>query len=282
MGDPIEAESIRQTFGGARRTQKLFLGSVKDNVGHTEAASGVTAVLKTILMMQKRVIPKQANFKTLNPTIPSLEQDRMSIATKSQPWRAPALTAVVNNYGAAGSNAAIILTDAKLVNKPSSQLDNPPLLPFTSSYPILLSAKSTESLRSYALALAAATRNIEDEYDDAALAQITYSLATKQNRSLDYSWTSTASSMVDLVSQLESVTLDTAQAAKTAHVTSPVVLCFSGQTGDIVYLEEDFFNSTQLLQNHMVSIGPVLEKSPCFIASERLSCIPCIQRFEQS
>ncbi|KAH6617173.1 hypothetical protein F5144DRAFT_660065 [Chaetomium tenue] len=62
VGDPIECASIRSAFGGAHRQQELTIGSVKDVIGHTEAASGVAGCIKTLLMMQHGVIPKQPNF----------------------------------------------------------------------------------------------------------------------------------------------------------------------------------------------------------------------------
>src|SRR5204862_5251692 len=66
VGDPIEMESIRQVFGGPRRTAPLFVSSVKGNIGHLEGASGVAALIKAILQIEYRTACVQASFKHLN------------------------------------------------------------------------------------------------------------------------------------------------------------------------------------------------------------------------
>lgn len=86
VGDPIECESIRQVFASSQRQDTLYLGSVKANIGHTEATSGVAGLIKTILMMQHTTILIQANFVSLNPKIRSLQEDHMEIALSSRVW----------------------------------------------------------------------------------------------------------------------------------------------------------------------------------------------------
>ncbi|RMZ75270.1 hypothetical protein DV737_g5363, partial [Chaetothyriales sp. CBS 132003] len=137
VGDPVEYESIQLALAGPRRKEELFLGSVKDNIGHTESASGAAGVIKTLLMMQYKTIPKQANFVSLNPHIKVSPSDRITVPKATQSWNPRRHIALVNNYGAAGSNVAIAIRDM-----PSSTL-----------YPILLSAKSARSLQLYMDAL---------------------------------------------------------------------------------------------------------------------------------
>lgn len=84
IGGPIEYESIREAFGGPQRSRGMYLGSVKANIGHTEAASGVAALIKTILMLQHGTIPIQANFTMLNPGI--VPSDQMQIPLRTQRW----------------------------------------------------------------------------------------------------------------------------------------------------------------------------------------------------
>ncbi|MCJ1462838.1 hypothetical protein MMC07_001441 [Pseudocyphellaria aurata] len=252
VGDPIEAESIRQTFAGPHRTQELFLGSVKDNIGHAEGASGVAGVLKTILMMENRIIPPQANFSVLNPRIPSLEQDRMAISTRSQKWNSQKLAAVVNNYGAAGSNAAILLKEYCLPGVEIVGHDQQSAHCHISELPTFISAKSVESLRSYCVALKSTlTRALEASGKD-ALFNIAYNLARKQNRALEYHWTSTTSSLTDFSNQLDAASQGSQEFTRTTIRSRPVVLCFSGQTGNTVTLSKDLFESSKLFQNHLI------------------------------
>jgi len=88
---------------------------VKGNIGHTEAASGVAALIKIILMMQYREIPRQANFTSLNPKIDAFTESRMAIPTITRHWDSVFYAACVNNYGAAGSNAAALVCEPPTV-----------------------------------------------------------------------------------------------------------------------------------------------------------------------
>ncbi|KAM3418842.1 hypothetical protein BST61_g4806 [Cercospora zeina] len=113
VGDPIEMESIRDAFASATdRSSPLFVSSVKGAIGHLEGASGVAALIKAILQLEHREVAPQASFTTLNPRIPPLEPNRICIPTSLQRLDRQRLTACVNNYGAAGSNATLMLMEA--------------------------------------------------------------------------------------------------------------------------------------------------------------------------
>ena len=254
VGDPIECESIRRTFGGAHRTQELFFGSVKDNIGHAEAASGIAGLLKTVLMMQNRMIPKQANFSSLSPKISSLEKDRMKIAKQSQPWDSQKLTAVVNNYGAAGSNAAILLQEYPASNEKRVESNVSLADAYVPEFPFFVSARSPENLRSYCAALKSFVARTQEAHTDGALANVAYNLASKQSRGFEYTWTSTASNIASLSDQLETAAAGSNNFRKPPDQTRPVVLCFAGQTGQTVSLSEDLFNNCKLLQTHLVRL----------------------------
>ena len=141
-GDPLEMASIREVLGGQDRTTLLNVGSVKGNIGHAETAAGVAGLLKVLAMIQKNGIPPQASFRFLNPEIPALEVDKMTIATKATRWEAKMQAAFVNSYGAAGSNAALICSNYPL-RRPeiSSQITA------GSPFPMIISATSQEALR---------------------------------------------------------------------------------------------------------------------------------------
>lgn len=74
IGDPIEAEAINAVFGERRmRDQPLFVGAVKSNIGHTEGASGLAGLIKTVMVLEKAIIPPNALFERVNPSIPLLD-----------------------------------------------------------------------------------------------------------------------------------------------------------------------------------------------------------------
>jgi len=254
VGDPIECESIRQTFGGAHRAQSLFLGSVKDNIGHTEAASGVAAVIKTILMMQNRTIPKQANFVSLNPKIPPLVPDRMTIPMQTQTWNSRRRAAVVNNYGAAGSNAAIVLQEYLPFNDGHVDPNVTSIHTYQPEFPIFVSAKSSGSLRSYLAALKSYLARAQELFADSALANLAYSLASKHNHDFEYSWTSSARDLTALSNQLQAAAVESNDFGKSTTRTRPIVLCFGGQNGRTVSLSKELFYNCKILQSHLVRL----------------------------
>ena len=69
-GDPIEANAIGAAFGRCRSSDDpLFIGAVKSNIGHLEGCSGLAGVIKTILVLEKGIVPPIAGFKTVNDGI---------------------------------------------------------------------------------------------------------------------------------------------------------------------------------------------------------------------
>lgn len=143
-GDSCELASIRSVLSqGRMRDNPLHVTSIKANIGHLEAASGAVGLCKLLLMLRHNIIPPQISLKTLHPLIAPTDVDNTIIDTASTPWVAESTlrVAVLNNFGAAGSNGALILEEYIKPNHP----------PGTSSFVFGISAKSAgalESLRS--------------------------------------------------------------------------------------------------------------------------------------
>lgn len=144
-GDTSEMESIRRVLAVDRMPDNpLYVTSIKANIGHLEAASGCASLAKVILMFQHKTIPRQISLKTLNPRIAPLDSDQIIISTKNVAWssineRDPRI-AVVNNFGAAGSNAALIIEEYLSDNSNVSPMDG-------TSYVFGLSAKDEAALK---------------------------------------------------------------------------------------------------------------------------------------
>lgn len=74
VGDPIEASAIHAVFGHYRSPKDpLLVGAVKSNIGHLEGASGIAGLIKTIMVLEKGIIPQNACFERVNPNIPMHE-----------------------------------------------------------------------------------------------------------------------------------------------------------------------------------------------------------------
>ena len=94
-GDAVESESVLDVFAPAmprrRPDQRLYLGAVKSNIGHGEAAAGISSLLKALLVYQKNLIPAHIGIKTeINPAIPKdLERRNVGLALSNTPWPRP-------------------------------------------------------------------------------------------------------------------------------------------------------------------------------------------------
>ncbi|KAK1998330.1 thiolase-like protein, partial [Colletotrichum falcatum] len=111
VGDPLEFGAIKEVFASSEREVPLHFASVKGNISLSEGASGVAGLIKTLLMIQHRAIPRQVHFQSPHPKIILVVPGRISIPTETIPWTANTLVACVNNYGAAGSIAAMLVTE---------------------------------------------------------------------------------------------------------------------------------------------------------------------------
>ncbi|KXN83388.1 Conidial yellow pigment biosynthesis polyketide synthase [Leucoagaricus sp. SymC.cos] len=115
-GDPNELESIRSVFARNRPANNpLHITSVKSNMGHLEAASGAAGLAKLLLMLRHKTIPSVISLKNLNPRIVNLASDNTIIDTVQTAWvpseEGKSRVALLNNFGAAGSNTAMILEE---------------------------------------------------------------------------------------------------------------------------------------------------------------------------
>ena len=112
LGDPIEVNSLKAVFG--KRDESCYLGSLKTNIGHLEAAAGIAGLIKTVLCLNHEAIPPNLHFKQLNPLI-DLEQTQLKIPQQLQPWKAAEKYAGVSSFGFGGTNAHVVLGAAEVV-----------------------------------------------------------------------------------------------------------------------------------------------------------------------
>ncbi|KAL2821206.1 hypothetical protein BJX63DRAFT_427879 [Aspergillus granulosus] len=256
IGDPQEYNGIREVFGcQGRREQPFHFASVKGNIGHTEGASGVASVIKTLLMMKRCVIPRQGSFKKLNPKI-TLEPN-LTIPTSSVPWTAKTLIACINNYGASGSIAAAVVKEApklsaqKRASSPASQ----------SRYPVFLSAHSPRSLCELASRLRTYIKQLPPSSSRNTLADFAFNLADRQNRSLPNIVATTVSSMSELDDQLRIVSSmpDSAPAQTAVTNPKPIVLAFGGQTNRSVGLNPAVTEASGLFRSYLDECDRILK-----------------------
>ncbi|KAL4968150.1 uncharacterized protein BDV14DRAFT_197378 [Aspergillus stella-maris] len=127
-GDLAELTSITRVFSGSteerRRQRPLFLGSVKANIGHSESTSGLAGVIKTVLALEKGIIPPLAELETVKPSLEGLLENG-NIIIPQQPRNWPSDTgrlASVNSFGFGGTNAHVILESAPASSSPQNEV----------------------------------------------------------------------------------------------------------------------------------------------------------------
>jgi len=109
--DPIEANAISRVFAACRKEGEppVPVGSIKTNIGHLEAASGLAGIIKAVMALQKRKIAPNVNLEIPNPNI-DMDALRVRVPLALEEWPAgKCLRASVNSYGYGGTNAHAIL-----------------------------------------------------------------------------------------------------------------------------------------------------------------------------
>lgn len=140
LGDPIEVTALTKAFRlGTDAKQFCALGSLKSNIGHLDAAAGVTGLIKTALSLHHKILTPHLHFQTPNPKL-DLANSPFYVNTALQEWR-PASGAPrragVSSFGTGGTNAHVVLEEAP--DLPNSEASRPWQL-------LVLSAKSEEAL----------------------------------------------------------------------------------------------------------------------------------------
>ncbi|KAL8820375.1 MAG: hypothetical protein Q9223_001397 [Gallowayella weberi] len=239
IGDPLEIASIREAFGGLDRETTLHIGSIKGNIGHCETAAGVAGFIKAVLMLQKGTIPPLASHTSLNNKIPDLEPHRMAINACSENWKVPFRTVFINSYGAAGSNAAVLLC------QPPSRLmaglsQKEPT--YESSYPFLLSAHSEESLVAHARDLCDWLKGCGSQL---SARDIAFTLAEKRPHHR-FRWSSTSWNPEILCQAV-------GEGPKVLSPIRPrsVVLVFCGQVHQAIGLDRTLYASCRVFRSHI-------------------------------
>ncbi|MFI1735809.1 type I polyketide synthase [Streptomyces acidicola] len=169
LGDPIEAQALLTAYGQDRE-RPLLLGSVKSNIGHTQAASGVAGVIKMVQAMHSGLLPRTLHADTPSPHI-DWASGAVHLLTEATDWPETGRPrrAGVSSFGASGTNAHIVLEQA-----PAAPSEEPAPDDVRHPLPVVLSARTPAALRDQARRLLHRV-TVEPR---PAVADLAYALAT--------------------------------------------------------------------------------------------------------
>jgi acyl transferase domain-containing protein/NAD(P)-dependent dehydrogenase (short-subunit alcohol dehydrogenase family)/acyl carrier protein len=180
-GDFAECTALGQAIGQHRSVNSpLPIGSVKANIGHLEAASGIAGLIKAILCLKHRKVTPIANLGTANPKIDfenlgiHLPRNIESIGSNEEP-----LLAAVNSFGYGGTNAHVLLESAPVKSVPKELVQAP-----VQNYVLPISAKDKQAhktlLHNYVEFLSQSEMNETAKNNMPSLSDICYSASTRR------------------------------------------------------------------------------------------------------
>jgi acyl transferase domain-containing protein len=235
LGDPIEIAALTKAFRATTdRRHFCMVGSVKPNIGHLDAAAGVTSLIKTVLALKHRQIPPTINFENPNPKV-DFEDSPFYVNTTLQPWPADGgpRRAGVSSFGFGGTNAHVIVEEA-----PEPVASGP-----SRSRQVLVLAARTEA------ALEAATDRLAESLhrQTLPLADVAYTLALGR-RHFAHRRAVVCGENEDAADLLQARDPRRTFTARAASTDRSVVFMFPGQGAQYVNMGADLYREEPLFR----------------------------------
>ncbi|WP_017317668.1 type I polyketide synthase [Mastigocladopsis repens] len=241
LGDPIEIAALTQAFRvGTEKKGFCAIGSVKTNIGHLDAAAGVTGLMKTVLALKHKKIPPSLHFEQPNPQI-DFASSPFYVNTTLSDWQTNGIPrrAGVSSFGIGGTNAHVILEEAPTIEARSLADSRPWQL-------LLLSAKTRSALETATANLA----NYLQQHPNLHLADVAYTLGVGR-RAFDYRRTLICQNLDDAVTALTSP--ETPEVF--THYQKPchrsVVFMFPGQGSQYIDMGRELYQTEAIFRQQV-------------------------------
>ncbi|WP_171987804.1 beta-ketoacyl synthase N-terminal-like domain-containing protein, partial [Streptomyces sp. MP131-18] len=172
LGDPVEAQALLATYGQHRpEDQPLWLGSLKSNIGHAQAAAGIGGVIKMIQAMRHATLPRTLHADEPSPHI-DWDSGNVQLLTQPRPWPSTSdrpRRAAISSFGISGTNSHLILEQAPPTQEQEVAAPQETLVPW------VISARNEPALREQARQL----RTHLELHPALSTAGIAHALATR-------------------------------------------------------------------------------------------------------
>ena len=247
LGDPIEIAALTQAF--RTDTQKIgfcAIGSVKTNIGHTDAAAGIAGLIKTVLMLKNKMIPPSLHFEKPNPEI-VFASSPFYVNSQLSEWNADEFPrrAGVSAFGIGGTNAHVIVEEAPTIE--ASGKSRPMAL-------LLLSAKSNSALDNM-------TKNLVEHlklHPDLNLADVSCTL-NKERKAFNFRRMAVCQDISDAVKILESLNSERVLTSCQEPINRDVVFMFSGQGSQYVNMGLELYQTEATFRREIDLCAEILQ-----------------------
>jgi phthiocerol/phenolphthiocerol synthesis type-I polyketide synthase E len=246
LGDPIEMAALTQAFrAGTQKKGFCAIGSVKTNIGHTDAAAGIAGLIKTVLMLKNRMMPPSLHFEKPNPEI-DFANSPFYVNAKLSDWKTDILPrrAGVSAFGIGGTNAHVILEEAPDIE--AADKSRPWKL-------LLLSAKTNTALDN-------ATTNLVEylkRHPQVNLADVASTLQIGR-KAFSHRRIAVCRDIPDAVTVLGTLNTERVMTSSQASIHRDIVFMFSGQGSQYVNMGLDLYKSEATFRDQIDRCSEIL------------------------
>jgi acyl transferase domain-containing protein/acyl carrier protein len=248
LGDPIEIAALTETFRRETDAKNFCaIGSVKTNIGHTDAAAGVAGLIKTVLALKHGMLPPSLKFERPNPNI-DFASSPFFVNTKLREWvtNGAPRRAGVSSFGIGGTNAHVILEEAPTVEADS--------VGPVKDYLLTLSAKTGTALQ-------AARENLAEHLKRNPLinlADVAFTLQTGR-RSFEHRLAFVCHDVRDAIETLEAADAKRLHVDAQGELKRAVVFMFTGQGSQYVQMARELYESEAVFREEVDRCADILK-----------------------
>ncbi|ARF67943.1 non-ribosomal peptide synthetase [Paenibacillus larvae subsp. pulvifaciens] len=230
LGDPIELAALTEVFGPAMDGPRCGIGSVKTNVGHLDAAAGVTSLIKVALSLRNDMLPASLHYTKGNPAV-DWANSPFYVVDKAQPWTASGSAhprrAGVSSFGIGGTNAHVIVEQA-----PAQRASDAP----SAEEVLVLSARTPSALQAMCTRLAS---HLEAEPSQ-KLSDVAFTLQ-QGRKAFDHRWSAVCGSIEQALNALRGEDVRTVRTGLAKSGERPVVFAFPGQGSQYIGMGAELY-----------------------------------------